>query len=104
MKSALIAAVVSALVASTGTYAATQINGHSIQPHSIPLNRLTNIPAGPQGPVGPAGPQGPAGIDPLAGLNVGVAYLCVGNYTTATKAPDPSCGLGEHLAKVVVVN
>ena len=41
MKSALIAAVVVALVASGGTYAATRINGAAIQKHSIPANRLT---------------------------------------------------------------
>lgn len=44
MKSALIAAVVAALVASGSTYAAVRINGHSIRPHSIPLNRLTTLP------------------------------------------------------------
>lgn len=41
MKSAIVAAVVAALVASGGTYAATQINGHAIARHSIPANRLT---------------------------------------------------------------
>lgn len=41
MKSALIAAIVSAIVASGSTYAATQISGRSIAKHSIPANRLT---------------------------------------------------------------
>lgn len=40
MRSALIAAVVAALVASGGTYAATRISGQAIAKHSIPANRL----------------------------------------------------------------
>lgn len=42
MKSAITAAVVAAIVASGTTYAATQIDGHSIRRNSIPANRLTN--------------------------------------------------------------
>jgi hypothetical protein len=41
VKSAIIAAVVAALVASGSTYAATRISGSAIKPHSIPANRLT---------------------------------------------------------------
>lgn len=41
MKAALIAAIVAAFVASGSTYAATQISGRAIKPHSIPANRLT---------------------------------------------------------------
>lgn len=33
-----------ALVSSGGTYAAVRINGRSIAPHSIPLNRLAHAP------------------------------------------------------------
>jgi hypothetical protein len=55
MKSALIAAVVAAAVGPGSAMATTWINGHSIRPHSIPLNRLMSIPHGKRGPRGPAG-------------------------------------------------
>jgi hypothetical protein len=42
MKSALIAAIVSVVVASGSTYAATTISGLAIARHSIPANRLTS--------------------------------------------------------------
>lgn len=41
MKSAVIAAIVAAFVASGSTYAATRISGQAIVKHSIPANRLT---------------------------------------------------------------
>ena len=46
MKNAIVAALVAALVgAGAGSAATTLINGHSIRPHSIPLNRLAKQPA-----------------------------------------------------------
>jgi hypothetical protein len=68
MKSAVIAAVVAALVSGGGAYAAVKINGHAIRPHSIPLNRLVGkLPAGAQGPQGSQGPQGlTAAVSPSA--------------------------------------
>jgi hypothetical protein len=42
MKSALIAAIVAAIVSSGATYAATRIDGRTIALHSIPANRLTS--------------------------------------------------------------
>ena len=76
MKSAIVAAITAAIVASGAAAATTWINGHSIRPHSIPLNRLVHKPpAGKRGPrgatgakgdtgaIGPAGPQGGAGRD-----------------------------------------
>lgn len=47
MKNAVVAALVAALVGSGSAVAASQINGHSIRPHSIPLNRLASTPARP---------------------------------------------------------
>lgn len=67
-KSVLTAAVVAAVVAAGSVQAASWINGRSIKPHSIPLNRLAHRPVGKQGPVGLqgprglTGPQGPQGI------------------------------------------
>jgi hypothetical protein len=63
MRSAIIAAIVAALVSSGGTYAAVRINGRAIRPHSIPLNRLAaKLPAGAPGPQGTQGAQGPQGL------------------------------------------
>ena len=45
MKSAIVAAVVATLVAAGASSAAALINGRSIRPHSIPLNRLAHLPA-----------------------------------------------------------
>lgn len=46
MRSALIAAIVAALVAGGGTAAASSwLNGRHIRPHSIPLNRLATMPS-----------------------------------------------------------
>jgi hypothetical protein len=66
MKSALIAAAVSAIVASGSTVAATRfINGALIQNHSIPAMKLTPAAIaslrGTQGPRGETGATGPAG-------------------------------------------
>jgi hypothetical protein len=72
MRSALIAALVSAVVASGSAVAATKlIDGHSIKNHTIPATKLTEAavaslqgergPRGATGPQGPQGPQGPAG-------------------------------------------
>jgi hypothetical protein len=58
MRSAIIAALVAALVAGGTAGAASYINGRSIRPHSIPLNRLAHRPAGLPGPVGPKGDVG----------------------------------------------
>lgn len=45
MKNAIVAAAVAALVAGSGTAAASSwLNGHRIKPHSIPLNRLAANP------------------------------------------------------------
>jgi hypothetical protein len=86
MKSAIIAAIVAALVSSGGTYAAVQVNGHSIRPHSIPLNRLagsllTRASTGyvdiPAGQAGAATATCPSGSQAFAGgfrINPGVNY------------------------------
>jgi hypothetical protein len=57
---AIVSAVVAALVASGATYAAMKINGHSIVLHSIPLNRIEGkLPRGKRGPAGAPGVPGP---------------------------------------------
>lgn len=56
---AIVSAVVAALVASGATYAAMKINGHSIALHSIPLNRIEGrLPRGPRGRQGVPGTVG----------------------------------------------
>ena len=46
MRSAVIAAIVAALVGGGGTAVASSwLNGRHIRPHTIPLNRLTRMPA-----------------------------------------------------------
>lgn len=74
MKNAIISAIVAALVASGGTYAAGRLDGHQIANHSIPAWKLTRGaikslhglqgPAGLQGQQGDQGPQGPQGATP----------------------------------------
>lgn len=45
LRAAIVAAVVAALVAGGGgAFAASYISGRSIRPHSIPLNRLSELP------------------------------------------------------------
>jgi len=72
MRSAVIAAVVSAIVASGSAVAATRlIDGNQIRPHTISADKLTPSaaaslrgmqgPRGATGATGPAGPQGPKG-------------------------------------------
>lgn len=76
MKNAVIAAIVAALVASGGTYAATRIDGHSIKKHSMPLNRLVgHLPRGPIGPAGPTGSPGPQGPQGPAGVGLSVSVV-----------------------------
>lgn len=58
MRTALIAAIVAAVVASGSAMATTWINGRMIRPHSIPPNRLTQIPRGPRGAQGQQGVAG----------------------------------------------
>ena len=68
MKSAIIAAIVAAVVASGSALAATRINGRSIKRHSIPLNRLAHRPVGKRGLPGPQGNTGPQGLQGPRGL------------------------------------
>src|SRR5207302_9295892 len=77
MKSALIAALVSAIIGSGSAVAATRlINGNLIQNRSIPATKLTRAAVaslrgytGPQGPQGAQGPAGPQGAPGAAGMN-----------------------------------
>jgi len=80
MKSALIAALVSAIIGSGSAVAATRlINGNLIQNRSIPATKLTRAAiaslrglrgyTGPQGPQGEQGPAGPQGAPGAAGMN-----------------------------------
>jgi hypothetical protein len=57
VKSAIIAAVVAAVVAPSTVVATSWINGRNIRPHSIPLNRLTAIPRGKRGVSGTFDPS-----------------------------------------------
>jgi hypothetical protein len=78
MRSAFIAALVSALVASGSAVAATTlINGHSIKNHTIPATKLTDAavaslqrnrgPRGRTGATGDTGATGPAGATGATG-------------------------------------
>jgi hypothetical protein len=78
MRSALIAALVSALVASGSAVAATTlIDGHSIKNHTIPATKLTDAavaslqgdagPRGHRGATGDTGATGPAGATGATG-------------------------------------
>lgn len=76
MKNAIVAALVAALVgAGAGSAATSLINGHSIRPHSIPLNRLAKVP--------PAGIRATKIID---GANVTIA----GNASGSAQADCPN--------------
>jgi hypothetical protein len=67
---ALVAAVVSALVASGGTLAASHYlitRTNQIKPSVLAQLRGPAGPRGPQGPAGPGGPQGGQGLQGVAG-------------------------------------
>lgn len=113
MKSAIIAAVVAALVASGGTYAATSISGRQIRNHSISAWKLTPQAIaslrGQQGPIGPAGPQGDVGPQGVAGETPKFAtvYLCIAadNSVTWGGLVSPwftsSCPAGDSLVRIL---
>lgn len=70
LRTLLAVTLTSAVVGAGSAGASSWINGHSIRPHSIPLNRLAHRPVekrGPQGPVGSVGPQGPQGDPGIEG-------------------------------------
>jgi hypothetical protein len=68
VKSAIVAAIVAAVVGSSTAAATSWINGRSIRPHSIPLNRLVAIPRGKRGRQGRQGPQGAQGLQGSQGV------------------------------------
>jgi hypothetical protein len=83
MKTILVAAFVALLVGSSSAEATSWINGHSIKPHSIPLNRLHgSLPRGRRGPRGATGATGPAGSAGKRGAN--------GQSVTSTTLTSPS--------------
>lgn len=87
----LLAAIVAAVVASGSTAAATSyVNGRSIRPHSIPLNRLVRLPEQPQ-----------------PGFDIG--YICVHQDDTLTwsngawEGGTSTCQPGERLLRVAML-
>lgn len=111
VKNAIMSAVIAALVASTGTYAANSlINGHRIADHTIPASKLTARAAqslhgqrgvtGPQGLPGPAGPQGVSGafsisnVTTYIGANVTIAAGASGFASVACPTGQIAVGGG----------
>lgn len=91
MKTVITAAIVSALVATASTEAATRwINGRLIKPHTIASNRLSDDAihklrgrtgaTGPQGEPGTPGPQGLHGMSIFAYPNPEDPGRCVDIY------------------------
>ena len=88
MKNIITAAVVSALVATASTAAATNwVNGRLIKPHTIAANRLSQKAldklkgeVGPQGQQGTEGPAGPQGMSIFAYPNPEHPNTCVDIY------------------------
>lgn len=93
MKSALVAALVAAVVSAGAASAGTAwIDGAAIRPGTIRISRLApgaieklqgqQGPAGPQGPQGTPGPQGPPGDSET----FGTGFLCIAPDLTITWA------------------
>ena len=108
MKNVITAAIVSALVATASTAAATSwINGHSIRPHSIPADRLTKGARvslqGPQGPKGDPGIEGQNGRDGSGITDVAFFPAACGNGGWAVSYGPPNLN-GNPSGNFIVCN
>src|SRR5690242_8651059 len=94
VKNTLVSAIVAALVASTGTYAANSlISGRQIRNHSIPIKKLTAAAVaslrGRQGPQGITGEPGSPGTFDPSGVSIYVGETqTVAAGATATLSAD----------------